>query len=110
MQKTFPNAESKSFPDQNAAFLEVATGRAEGSSSRTTCSPSSTSRTATQLKQVAFKKPLHVEYGSYAVQKGNFALAAYLSKFICSQQKSGLLAKNYKATIGAPLPPMPACR
>ena len=44
------------------------------------------------------------------MQKGNFALAGYLTKFICSQQKSGLLAKNYKATIGAPLPPMPACR
>ena len=30
VQKTFPNATSKSFPDQNAAFLEVATGRANG--------------------------------------------------------------------------------
>jgi hypothetical protein len=30
VQKTFPNATSRSFPDQNAAFLEVATGRANG--------------------------------------------------------------------------------
>ena len=30
VQKTFPNATSSSFPDQNAAFLEVATGRANG--------------------------------------------------------------------------------
>ena len=30
VQKTFPNATSRSFPDQNAAFLEVATGRADG--------------------------------------------------------------------------------
>ncbi len=34
VQKTFPNAESKSFPDQNAAFLEVATGRADGNRRR----------------------------------------------------------------------------
>src|SRR3954454_24100263 len=30
VQKTFPNASSKSFPDQNAAFLEVSSGRANG--------------------------------------------------------------------------------
>src|SRR5689334_13094892 len=30
VQKTFPNATSHSFPDQNAAFLEVASGRANG--------------------------------------------------------------------------------
>ena len=30
VKKTFPNATSSSFPDQNAAFLEVATGRANG--------------------------------------------------------------------------------
>ncbi len=63
-----------------------------------------------KLKEVAFKKPLHVEYGSYAVQKGNNALARYLSAFLCKQQKTGGLAKAYKATIGAPLPKMPACR
>ena len=110
VQKTFPNAQSKSFPDQNAAFLEVATGRAQGIVVENYLLAQFNKSNGNTLKQVAFKKPLHVEYGSYAVQKGNFALAGYLSKFICSQQKSGLLAKNYKATIGAPLPPMPACR
>jgi len=62
------------------------------------------------LKEVAFPKPLHVEYGSYGVQKGNAKLASALSKFICSQQGSGQLAKIYQATIGAPLPAMPACK
>jgi ABC-type amino acid transport substrate-binding protein len=110
VQKTFPNATSRSFPDQNAAFLEVATGRANGIVVENYLLAQFNKSNGNTLKQVAFKKPLHVEYGSYAVQKGNTALAGYLSKFICSQQKSGLLAKNYKATIGAPLPPMPACR
>ncbi len=108
--KTFPNAESKSFPDQNAAFLEVATGRADGIVVENYLLAQFNKSNGNRLKQVAFKKPLQVEYGSYAVQKGNTALSNYLSKFICSQQKSGQLAKTYKATIGASLPPMPVCR
>ena len=109
VQKTFPNATSHSFPDQNAAFLEVATGRANGIVVENYLLAQFNKSNGNTLKEVAFPKPLHVEYGSYAVQKGNTALANYLSKFVCKQQKSGNLAKVYKATIGAPLPPMPAC-
>ena len=110
VQKTFPNAESKSFPDQNAAFLEVATGRATGIVVENYLLAQFNKSNGNKLKQVAFKKPLHVEYGSYAVQKGNTPLANYLSAFICKQQKNGQLAKIYQSTIGAPLPQMPACR
>ena len=110
VQKTFPNAESKSFPDQNAAFLEVATGRADGIVVENYLLAQFNKSNGNKLKQVAFKKPLHVEYGSYAVQKGNTSLANYLSAFICKQQKNGQLGKIYQSTIGAPLPQMPACR
>ena len=105
VQKTFPNATSRSFPDQNAAFLEVATGRANGDRGREL-----PARAVQQVERRAssrrspFTKPLHVEYGSYGVQKGNAARARYLSKFICKIQKSGQMAKIYKTTIGAPLP------
>lgn len=110
VQKTFANAESKSFPDQNAAFLEVATGRADGIVVENYLLAQFNKSNGNKLKQVAFKKPLHVEYGSYAVQKGNTPLANYLSAFICRQQKNGQLGKIYQSTIGAPLPQMPACR
>ena len=64
-----------------------------------------------KLKQVAFTKPLHVEYGSYGGAEGQQRRSPrYLNKFICKVQKSGQLAKIYKATEGAPLPPMPACK
>jgi ABC-type amino acid transport substrate-binding protein len=109
VKKTFPSATSHSFPDQNSAFLEVATGRADGIVVENYLLAQFNKSNGNKLKQVAFKKPLHVEYGSYAVQKGNTALSGYLSKFICKTQKSGKLAKYYKQTIGAPLPPMPAC-
>jgi ABC-type amino acid transport substrate-binding protein len=110
VQKTFPKATSKSFPDQNAAFLEVATGRADGIVVENYLLAQFNKSNGNVLKEVGFAKPLHVEYGSYGVQKGNTKLAGALSAFICSVQKSGQLAKFYQSTIGAPLPAMPACK
>ena len=50
-----------------------------------------------------------MQYGAYAVQKGNTTLVKALNKFICSVQGNGQLAKIYKQTEGATLPPMPRC-
>ena len=110
VQKTFPSAKSASFPDQNAAFLEVSTGRANGIVVENYLLAQFNKSNGNALKEVPFPKPLKVEYGSYGVQKGNAKLAAGLSTFICSMQKSGQLGKVYQATIGAPLPQMPACK
>ena len=110
VKKTFPNATSSSFPDQNAAFLEVSTGRADGIVVENYLLAQFNKSNNNALKEVPFSKPLHVEYGSYAVQKGNLSLAQYLNKYICSIQKSGAMGKAYKATIGAPLPQMPPCK
>jgi ABC-type amino acid transport substrate-binding protein len=109
VKKTFPNATSKSFTDQNAAFLEVSTGRADGIVVETYLLAQFNKSNNNVLKEVPFSKPLHVEYGAWAVQKGNFALVKGLNKFICTVQKNGQLAKIYKSTIGANLAPMPAC-
>jgi len=109
VQKTFPNATSHSFPDQNSAFLEVSSGRASGIVVENYLLAQFNKSNGNVLKEVAFPAPLHVEYGSYGVQKGNSKLAGDLSAFICKQQKSGQLAKIYQSTIGAPLPTMPAC-
>jgi len=110
VQKTFPNATSHSFPDQNAAFLEVATGRANSIVVENYLLAQFNKSNGNKLKEVPFAKPLHVEYGSYGVQKGNTKLASGLSAFICTMQKNGQLAKIYQSTIGAPLPAMPACK
>jgi len=109
VKKTFPNATSKSFPDQNAAFLEVATGRADGIVVENYLLAQFNKSNGNKLKQAPFAKPLHSEYGAWAVQKGNTALTGYLNKFLCKTQKSGQLGKIYKQTEGATLPPMPGC-
>ena len=110
VQKTFPNAKSRSFPDQNAAFLEVSTQRANAIVVENYLLAQFNKSNNNALKEVPFEKPLHVEYGSYGVQKGNVKLAGGLSKYICQAQNSGFMAKTYKATIGAPLPQMPPCK
>lgn len=109
VQETFPEAKSQSFPDQNAAFLEVSTGRADGIVVENYLLAQFNKSNDDALKEVPFDEPLHVEYGSYAVQKGNTELADYLSEFICERQESGRLGEIYEETIGAPLPEMPAC-
>lgn len=110
VMSTFPNATSRSFPDQNSAFLEVSTGRADAIVVENYLLAQFNKSNGNVLKEVPFPQPLHVEYGSYGVQKGNTKLVSGLSTFICSEQKSGQLAKIYQSTIGAPLPPMPACK
>jgi ABC-type amino acid transport substrate-binding protein len=110
VKSEFPNATDRSFPDQNSAFLEVSTGRADGIVVENYLLAQFNKSNNNVLKEVPFPQPLSVQYGSYAVQKGNTKLASDLSKFICQEQKSGQLAKIYQSTIGAPLPPMPACK
>jgi ABC-type amino acid transport substrate-binding protein len=109
VKSTFPNANSKSFPEQNAAFLEVSTGRADGIVVENYLLAQFNKSNGNKLVQVGFTKPLHVEYGSYAVQKGNTKLVKVLNSFICKIQGNGELAAAYKQTEGADLPPMPAC-
>jgi ABC-type amino acid transport substrate-binding protein len=107
VKSTFPNAKSSSFPDQNAAFLEVATGRAQGIVVENYLLAQFDKSNPGKLKEAPFGKPLHVEYGSWAVQKGNNALVKHLNAFLCKEQSSGQLASIYKSTEGATLPPMP---
>ncbi|HXF97084.1 MAG TPA: transporter substrate-binding domain-containing protein [Gaiellaceae bacterium] len=110
VQRTFPKAQSKSFPDQNAAFLEVATGRADGIVVETYLVAQFNKSNGNRLKVVPFPRPLSVQYGSWAVQKGNTALIRYLNRFLCKVQKSGLMGRIYQRTVGTELPPMPRCR
>jgi ABC-type amino acid transport substrate-binding protein len=109
VQKLFPKAKDASFPDQNAAFLQVSTGRANGIVVENYLLAQFNKSNGNALVQVGFKKPLQVQYGAYAVQKCNRPLVRALNKFICTVQNNGQLAKIYQQTEGASLPPMPHC-
>jgi len=108
-EKTFPKAKVVGYSDDTTALLQVASGRATAAVVEDYILGEFSKSNPGKLKQAAFAKPLNVQYGSYAVQLGNTALAKYLNTFICGEQTGGQLAMIYQATEGAPLPPMPSC-
>jgi len=107
-KKTFPQAQVKSFADQNAALLEVATGRANGSVLEDYILAQYQKANPNQLQKAALPKPLDLSYGSWAVQKGNSVLSGKLNTFLCKAQNDGTLKQVYNQQFGVDdFPTMP---
>jgi ABC-type amino acid transport substrate-binding protein len=108
-KKSFPSAKLQTYSDQNAALLQVATGRANGSVLEDYILAQYQKSNPNQLKKAALPKPLDLSYGSWAVQKGNKTLAGKLNTFLCKAQTDGSLAALYKKDFGVTdAPAMPA--
>jgi len=108
-KKTFPSASVKSFSEQNAALLEVATGRASGSVLEDYILAQYQKANPNQVKKAALPNPLDLSYGSWAVQKGNTALQQKLDAFLCKAQNDGSLGQLYNKDFGVTdFPAMPA--
>jgi ABC-type amino acid transport substrate-binding protein len=109
-KKLFPDATVKGFPDQNAAFLEVATGRADATVVEDYLLAQFQASNPDKLEKAAIDKPLDVQYGSWAVPKGNEDFVAFLDKWLCEKQNDGTLAELYKKNFSVDeFPPMPSC-
>jgi ABC-type amino acid transport substrate-binding protein len=109
VKTVFPKAKSAPFSTDDAALLQVATGRANAAVIENYLLAAYSKTNPGKLKQAAFKKPLNVQYGSWAVQKGNSAFVKYLNTYLCKVQGNGSMAAIYKATEGTVIPPMPKC-
>lgn len=107
IKKDFPKAQLVEFPDQSAAFLEVASGRADALVVESYLADQFIASNPDQVEKVATSEPLHIEYGSWATQKGNTALVDYLNSWLCTAQNDGFLAQAYQTEEGGELPPMP---
>ena len=105
---TFPLASLVAFPDQSAAFLEVASGRADGIVVEANLAGQYIKSNPGQLKQVPLSKLIAVGYGSWAVQLGNAPLKNRLGIWLCSQQYNGTLARLHLKTMGYKLPALPS--
>lgn len=104
----FPDATVKGFPDQNAAFLEVATGRADAVIVESYLLAQFDASNPDQLAEAETDEPLHVEYGSWAVPKGNEAFVEFLDGWLCEKQNDGTLAEIYERVFEVDeMPPMP---
>jgi ABC-type amino acid transport substrate-binding protein len=109
-KKLFPEAKVKGFPDQNAAFLEVATGRADAIVVEDYLLAQFQASNAGKLEKAAIAKPLDVQYGSWAVPKGNDEFVKYLDTWLCKAQTDGTLEELYKKDFSVDeFPPMPDC-
>ena len=106
---TFPDATVEGFAQQNAALLEVGTGRAQASVLEDYILAQYIKANPDQIKQAELPEPLAVGYGSWAVQKGNSTLQDELDTFLCSAQNDGTLADLYEKNFGvSDFPEMPA--
>jgi ABC-type amino acid transport substrate-binding protein len=109
-QQLFKKASVTGFPDQNSAFLQVATGRANAVVAEDYLLAEYEKSNPGQLAQADIAKPLQVQYGSYATPKGDTAFVSYLNTFLCKEQSNGTLAKLYEKDFGTKrMPAMPAC-
>jgi ABC-type amino acid transport substrate-binding protein len=106
---SFPKATVQSYSEQNAALLEVATGRANGVVVEDYILAQYQQANPNQLKVASLPKPLELSYGAWAVQKGNSTLTSKLNAFLCKSQTDGTLAQLYKQDFGvSDFPAMPA--
>jgi ABC-type amino acid transport substrate-binding protein len=109
-RKDFPKATVQTFPDQNATFLQVATGRADAVVVEDYLLAQFNASNPGKLAEAKIPRPLDVQYGSWAVPKGHSAFVKYLNTWLCKKQKDGTLASIYKRDFQvATMPPMPAC-
>ena len=109
-QQLFKKATVTGFPDQNSAFLQVATGRANGVVAEDYLLARYDASNPGQLAQAKLAKPLNVQYGSWATPQGHSAFISYLNTWLCKEQTNGTLAKLYEKDFGTKtFPKMPAC-
>lgn len=107
IRDNFPNATVQGFPDQNAALLEVATGRAAAVVVEDYILAQFSVANPDQLAQAELDGPLSLYYGSWGVQKGNSALVSQLDEFLCSVQNDGTLEDLYTSIMAPQMPDMP---
>ena len=109
VKDTFPLATVTSFPDQNAALLEVSSGRANAVVIEDYILAEYDRTNPDLLEPLALDKPLSLYYGTWGVQKDNTVLQDTLNTFLCKIQKDGTLADLYTKWMAPTMPEMPAC-
>jgi ABC-type amino acid transport substrate-binding protein len=105
----FPNTTLVEFPQQDAAFLEVVSKRADAIVVEENLLNEYNKSNPGQITKVALPAALSAAYGQWTVQLGNDALDAKLTRWLCSNQEGGTLGTIFKRTMGYNLPPLPEC-
>ena len=105
----FPNTTLVEFPQQNDAFLEVVSKRADAIVVEENLLNQFNKTNPGQLAKIKLPAPLSQAFGQWTVQLGNNALDAKLTRWLCTNQEGGYLASVFKKTMGYTQPALPEC-
>lgn len=97
----FPNATLAEFPQQDAAFLEVSSGRADAIVVESYLAERFIQANPDQLAVVALDSPLQIEFGSYAIPLGDDKFLTYLNSWLQYYKNNGTLDLIYDEVFGS---------
>jgi ABC-type amino acid transport substrate-binding protein len=97
----FPNATLAEFPQQDAAFLEVSSGRADAIVVESYLAERFIQANPDQLAIVALDAPLQIEFGSYAIPLGDDKFLTYLNGWLQYYKNNGTLDRIYDEVFGS---------
>ena len=97
----FPNATLAEFPQQDAAFLEVSSGRADAIVVESYLAERFIQSNPDQLAVVGLDAPLQIEFGSYAIPLGDDKFLTYLNSWLQYYKNNGTLDQIYDEVFGS---------
>ena len=92
----FPNATLAEFPQQDAAFLEVSSGRADAIVVESYLAERFIQSNPDQLAVVGLDAPLQIEFGSYAIPLGDDKFLTYLNSWLQYYKNNGTLDQHLR--------------
>jgi len=97
----FPEATLAEFPQQDAAFLEVASGRADAIVVESYLAERFIQANPGDLEIVQLDSPLQIEYGAYALPLGDDLFLNYLNRWLQYYKNNGTLDRIYDEVFGS---------
>lgn len=97
----FPAATLAEFPQQDAAFLEVASGRADAIVVESYLAERFVQANPGQLAVVPLDSPLQIEYGAYALPLGDDLFLHYMNRWLQYYKNNGTLDRIYDEVFGS---------
>ena len=97
----FPEATLAEFPQQDGAFLEVASGRADAIVVESYLAERFIQANPDTLQIVPLDSPLQIEYGAYALPLGDDLFLNYLNRWLQYYKNNGTLDRIYDEVFGS---------
>ena len=97
----FPEATLAEFPQQDAAFLEVASGRADAIVVESYLAERFIQANPGDLEIVSLDSPLQIEYGAYAIPLADDLFLNYLNRWLQYYKNNGTLDRIYDEVFGS---------